>query len=182
MPDMQPTSEFATQDVSELTEHGHGLTRRGESVSVRVESPTKDESRTLICSSQSAMLEVLPAEEIFSLDSEALSAPNVTFFVARKSGAAVGCVALLDQGTYGEVKRLFVQPTAQGKGVATMLMGELERYSRDIGLCHLKLETSAALARAVTLYEHLGYAHCPAFGSYAPIPSSLFMEKRFSVG
>ena len=56
------------------------------------------------------------------------------FLVARVEGRPLGCVALVDEGEYGEVKRLFVEPEARGLGVAQALMAELQQVAKDIGL------------------------------------------------
>lgn len=147
---------------------------------IRVETPVSDDSKALVSDSQTALLKHLPADEIFSLDAQALNVPNVTFLVARVGGEAVGCVALLDETYYGEVKRLYVRDHMRGRGVAFALMRAVETYCNDIGLLALKLETSPALADAVRLYESMGYTPCPAFGNYPVLDSSLFMEKTLA--
>lgn len=156
---------------------GTGTWRLKRKLVIRVESPATDDARKLIADSQRALLRYLPADEIFSLDAEALQAPNVTFFVARLNGEPMGCVALLDDTRYGEVKRLYVRDAARGLGLAQALMAEVEAYCRDIGLLDIKLETSPVLQDAVRLYRALGYAPCDAFGDYPLLESSLFMSK-----
>lgn len=137
-----------------------------------------DDARGLIAGSQRALEAVYPPEEIFSLTSEELVAPNVQFLVARLDGRAVGCIALVDLLHYGEIKRLYVDSRAQGHGIGRRLVEEAETAARDLGLRVLRLETGPELAAALTLYKALGYAECAAFGDYAPLPCSLFLEKR----
>lgn len=136
-----------------------------------------EDSAQLVQDSQSALLEHLPANEIFSLESQELAAPNVTLFVARWNGKPVGCVALVDDTNYGEVKRLYVHKDMRGRGIAAELMVALENYCRDIGLLSVRLETSPALAEAVALYRAMGYRTCGRFGDYPEVDSSLFMER-----
>ena len=146
-------------------------------VTVRVESAATPDSVQLIRDSQAALLSYLPAEEIFSLDPEEMLAPNVTFFVARIDGRPMGCVALVDETGYGEIKRLFLRPEARGRGLAQALMAEVEQYCRDIGLREIRAETSPLLVEAAGLYQRLGYRPCDAFGDYPVLDSSLFLSK-----
>lgn len=149
-------------------------------ITVKIESSLRPESRRLIAGSEAALRAVYPPEECFSLSAEELAAPNAEFLVARADGKAVGCVALVDRGSYGEVKRLYVDPEARGLGIARMLMAGLESAAADIGLTRLKLETGEALEAATALYRRSGFRDCLPFGGYSGAPSSLFMEKSLS--
>lgn len=151
---------------------------RRDDVTIRVESSDVAETRVLIDESQSELLRHLPADEIFSLAHADLAAPNITLFVARIDGQAAGCVALLDAGTYGEVKRLFIRDRFRRTGVAQALMTEVEQFCRDVGLLRVKLETSPLLRDAHTFYAGIGYQACAPFGDYPVLDSSLFMEKE----
>jgi putative acetyltransferase len=147
-------------------------------IEIRAESPLSRDARALIADSQSALEAVYAADEIFSLDPEELAAPNAQFLVARMGGRPVGCIALLDQLRYGELKRLFVDTAARGIGLGQQLVEEAETLARDIGLRVLRLETGPELVPAVRLYRSLGYTERAAFGDYADLPCSVFMEKR----
>ncbi|MGB0659534.1 MAG: GNAT family N-acetyltransferase [Mangrovicoccus sp.] len=150
------------------------------SVTVSIETPITVSNQALIADSQEALLEILPENEIFSLDAEELTAPNCVFFVAFHYGKPMGCVALVDQLHYGEIKRLFVRPQARGLGLAKALMAALEDQCRDLGLVTLRLETGTQLTEAVQLYRAQGFAECEAFGDYPVLDSSLFMEKSLA--
>jgi putative acetyltransferase len=145
---------------------------------VRTESPLAPEGRALIAASQAALESVFAADEIFSMNPEELSAPNAQFLVARMGGRAVGCIALVDMVRYGELKRLFVDTAARGRGLGQRLVAEAEASARDLGLRVLRLETGPELVPAVKLYRSLGYRERGPFGDYADLPCSLFMEKR----
>ncbi|WP_093966844.1 GNAT family N-acetyltransferase [Actibacterium lipolyticum] len=150
-------------------------------IEIRTESAIAPDSRNLIDASQAALLEAFPPDECFSFSAEELDTPNTQFLVARIDGRAMGCVALVDQIKYGEIKRLFVSPKARGIGVARALMIALESAAEDIGLTHLRLETGEQLAEAVSLYRSLGYTDRGAFGDYPDIASNLFMEKAVGI-
>lgn len=147
-------------------------------IDIRVESPLTTDARLLIDASQKHMERVYPPEEIFSMTPEELASRNIQFLVARLDDRPVGCVALVDQVSYGEIKRLFVDGTARGRGIAGALLAELEDMARDIGLTVLRLETGPELRSAVTVYRKMGYQVTNSFGDYADLPCSLFMEKR----
>lgn len=146
-------------------------------ITIRTENPMTPDGHRLIDASQAALLEVFPADEVFSFSADELATRNTQFLVARVDGIAMGCVALVDQGRYGEVKRLFVTPAARGLGLARALMQELENAARDIGLCCIRLESGEALTGAMALYRGMGYRDCPAFGGYPDIASNAFLEK-----
>ncbi|WP_172327078.1 GNAT family N-acetyltransferase [Mangrovicoccus sp. HB161399] len=169
----ETTSPSAPRGV----EMAHGPATTG--LAIRVDSPLSADGLALVHESQAALLEHSAEDEIFSLDPEELAAPNIAFFVARLNGMAAGCVALVDMGSYGEIKRLFVRPGARGHGIAEALMAELESYAADIGLGEVRLESSTDLKAAERFYRRSGYADCQPFGGYPVLSHSLFMSRRF---
>ena len=151
-------------------------------LAITVESPLSPDGLALIAGSQAALLDVFAPDEIFTLDPSELAVPAITFFVARETGRAIGCVALADCGDYGEIKRLYVGPAGRGKGVARALMAALESHAALRGQRLMRLETGDVLVAAVALYKDLGYAVRGPFGDYSEHPASLFMEKPLQGG
>jgi putative acetyltransferase len=128
--------------------------------------------------------EYLP-EQRHGLALQALFQPHIRFFVARLSGAAVGCggIALFDD--FAEVKRMYVRETVRGRGVAQALLTRIETEARAAGRAVLQLETGERQAAALKFYARAGFKPCAAFGDYAAmrpeaIATSIFMEKRLS--
>ena len=146
-------------------------------ITIATESPITDEGRALIAGSEEALRAVYTEDECFTFTAEELLDDSIHFYVARKDSDPVGCVALVDYKTYGEVKRLYVPETARGLGLAKILMAHLEAASKDMGHTSVKLETGDKLEAAVALYKRLGYSVCGKFGEYEDHPASLFMEK-----
>lgn len=146
-------------------------------IHIAQESPATDDGHKLINGSEAALRAVYTADECFTFTVDELLDDKVSFFVARKGGQAMGCVALVNEGTYGEVKRLYVPDHARGLGIAKILMAHLETQAKAHGFTHVKLETGDKLAAAVALYKSLGYSACGIFGPYEDDPVSLFMEK-----
>ena len=76
----------------------------------------------------------------------------------------------------GEVKRLYVQPPFRRRGLAQMLLTDLERFARDRGDHWLYLDTNDSLQAAIAFYERNGYSPC---GRYNDNPqATIFMRKR----
>jgi GNAT superfamily N-acetyltransferase len=67
-----------------------------------------------------------------------------------------GAVALLD-GETAEVKRMWVAPTARGRGVGRALLSRLEDEARRAGCSAVVLDTNAVLTEAVEMYLAAGY-------------------------
>jgi putative acetyltransferase len=93
-------------------------------------------------------------------------------------GEPVGCGALrrLDPTT-GEIKRMYVAPSARGGGVGARILAELERHAVALGMHRLLLETGERQVEAVHLYQRAGFTRVPCFGEYADAPLSLCMGK-----
>ncbi len=146
-------------------------------ITVTQESPVTDDGHKLINGSEAALRAVYTADECFTFTADELLDDKVSFFVARKNDDAMGCVALVNEVAYGEVKRLYVPDHARGLGIAKILMAHLEMQAKAQGFAYVKLETGDKLAAAVALYKSLGYNICGKFGPYEDDPVSLFMEK-----
>lgn len=80
------------------------------------------------------------------------------FVMARIDGEPAGCGVLkrLEEGV-GEIKRVWVAPSARGLGVASRLMEKLESLALEAGLPTVRLDTNRALSEAQAMYRKLGY-------------------------
>jgi putative acetyltransferase len=145
------------------------------------ETPRRDDVVTLIRQSDALMQSLYPAESNHLVDIDSLAAPQVHFFVARENGRVLGCGAfVLGADGRAEMKRVFVDPAARGKGVARVLMEALEREAAQRGVTLMQIETGIKQPEAIALYRKFGYAERGPFGTYKPDPLSLFMEKRLA--
>jgi putative acetyltransferase len=148
-------------------------------LAIEVESPRQTEIARLIRQSDDYLTALYPPASRHAIDLEALAAPNVRLLIARLDGVAVGCVGLaLGEPGQAEIKRLFVQPAARGRGIGRALMAQLEWLAAEEGVSLLQLETGVKQPEALSLYRALGYAERGPFGAYRPDPLCLFMEKR----
>lgn len=147
-------------------------------IPIRRADPRSPEGRALIAASQAYLASLYPPEHNHYLSVEELAAPHIAFWIAGAAGEALGCVALARMQDYGEVKSLWVEPAARGRGLGEALMATLETEARAQGLPWLRLETGDTLEAAHRLYARCGFAICGPFGAYREGPHSVFMEKR----
>ena len=99
--------------------------------------------------------------------------------VAYENDAAIGCGAIkaFDENSM-EVKRMFVPLESRGKGIASIVLGELETWASELGYEKCILETGLKQPEAIRLYEKNGYAKIPNYGQYIGMDNSVCFEKK----
>ncbi|MBO9399792.1 GNAT family N-acetyltransferase [Shimia sp. R9_3] len=142
--------------------------------------PRDPQATALLQASHALMQSLFAAEDNHFLSIDELCVPEISFFVAKEGDTTLGCVALANKGAYGEIKSMFVDPEARGKGIAHKLMAQLDTAARDQGLAELKLETGDKLSEAHSLYHTHGFEDCGPFGDYEANSSSIFMTKTLT--
>jgi GNAT superfamily N-acetyltransferase len=102
--------------------------------------------------------------EIARYASAAFSAPGGTFLVAEVDGAVVsaGAFMTIDERTV-EVKRMWTHAARRGRGLARLVLRELEAEARRRGYTRIVLSTGPRQPEAVRLYLATGYT--PLFDS-----------------
>ena len=78
---------------------------------------------------------------------------------------------------YGELKSFFVEPQFRGNGIASLIMQEILRTSRELNINSLKLETGIGLDNALNLYKRFNFELCEPFGKYFENGFSIFMKR-----
>lgn len=147
-------------------------------VTIAEEPPRQPEILRLLEMSDAYAASLYPAESNHLVDVTTLEQPDVSFFVARLDGTAVGCCALVEAGDgTAEIKRMFVDPQARGLSIGKRLLQALEARGDGRRLTVIQLETGIHQPEAIGLYRRAGYSERPPFGRYQPDPLSLFMEK-----
>ena len=104
--------------------------------------------------------------------------PHGTFLVGFDDDGAPVCgggIKRLDDEA-AEIKRMYVVPSARGRGLARVLLAALEDAARDLGYTVVRLDTGPRQPHAPRLYEATGYRPIGNFNAN-PV-ASFWGEKR----
>jgi GNAT superfamily N-acetyltransferase len=105
-----------------------------------------------------------------------LALPTGTWVVAYLAGHPVGCGGLkrIDSET-AEIRRIFLDVSARGRGIGRALLTELEMHAQRLGYRRVRLTTGDQQPEALRLFRSAGYLEI------APYTRSVFtrhwMEK-----
>jgi len=99
--------------------------------------------------------------------------------VAFENGEPLGCGAIkeFDQDAM-EVKRMYTSPEGRGKGIASTVLRELEKWALEMSYKKCVLETGKRQPEAISFYKKNGYTIIPNYGQYIGIENSVCFEKR----
>jgi GNAT superfamily N-acetyltransferase len=104
--------------------------------------------------------------------------PEGLFLVAEVDGEPAGCGAWRAYPRGGvEIKRVYVAPGFRRRGLAHVVMAELEATAARAGHRSVVLNTGDKQPEAVALYGRLGYTPVPGYGVYACSPDAVFLGK-----
>lgn len=114
------------------------------------------------------------------LDAAMFEPPTGSFFVAYDGDEPVASgawrrrsdVPVLGVSETAEVKRMYVVPRAQRRGLARRMLAHLEATAAEAGVEVLVLETGTLQPEAIALYTSAGYVPVPGFGHYRDSPLS----------
>lgn len=147
-------------------------------VTVAEERSDQAETAELMRQSDAFSAALYPPGTRVLTDVASLSAENVRFFVARRDGKVLGCMALAGTGAdKGELQRCFVMEEARGQGVGFALLQASEAAAREQKMRVIQLETGNRNIAALRLYRGNGYHDRGPFGSYPDNGVSVFLEK-----
>ena len=98
--------------------------------------------------------------------------------VAYQNNKAIACGAIkeYDPKTM-EIKRMYTSPENRGKGIAGLILVELEKWAGEMNFEKCILETGKRQAEAIGLYKKSGYNLIPNYGQYAEIENSVCFIK-----
>lgn len=105
------------------------------------------------------------------------SAPNGGIILCKENDQFIACVAVrrIDDTT-AELKRMYVQPAYQGKGIASRLLENALQLAKDLGYSSVRLDTLDNMTPAIQLYKKYGFYEIPAY-YHNPIGNAVYFEK-----
>lgn len=132
-------------------------------------------------------------EELAGLPGSFASEAGGTMLLAFAGGECIGAVALralqgkqmegvmevegLPVSAVGEMKRLFVRPAEQGRGVGRALASAALQEAQRLGYKAMVLDTLERLSSANKLYQRLGFQECAPY-NHCPLPGVMYWVKR----
>jgi GNAT superfamily N-acetyltransferase len=124
-----------------------------------------------------------PGATHFRLDAEEVAANKGAFLIGYLDGEPVACGAIrcIDAGI-AEIKRMYVIPSARGRGFSAVILAALEEKARELGVRRLVLETGPRQLEALALYRRAGFVSILRFGEYIDSELSLCMGKDLHPG
>ena len=98
--------------------------------------------------------------------------------IAYDAHTPLGCGAIKEHAPNTmEVKRMYVSPESRGKGIATVVLTELEIWAGELGFEKCILETGKRQPDAIALYKKNGYNLIENYGQYIGMENSVCFEK-----
>lgn len=93
-----------------------------------------------------------------------------------KQAVAIGAIRHYNDEEV-EIKRMYTRGDARGRGYATEVLKELEKWAKELGYMRCILETGKRQEAAVALYQIRGYLLTPKYGPYIDMDNSLCFSK-----
>ena len=104
--------------------------------------------------------------------------PDIAFTLLTLDGTPVGCVGLQPVAPgLGEIKRMYVAPSARGWGLSRILLEAVEAKARTSGMTRLRLETGTKQVEAIALYTNHWYQPTPPYPPFENEIASLCYAK-----
>lgn len=101
---------------------------------------------------------------------------NCVVIYVENIPAACGAFKKWDDST-AEIKRMYTHPDFRKRGLATVIVRELETWAKELNYASAILETSLQQNEAISVYEKSGYRRIPNYGQYIGIDKSVCYEK-----
>jgi GNAT superfamily N-acetyltransferase len=101
--------------------------------------------------------------------------------LAYENEKPVGCGAIKEfSNDVMEVKRMYVVEENRGKGIASLILKELEKWCIELNYSKCILETGLAQPEAIRLYTKNDYQRIPNYGQYEHVATSVCFEKMLN--
>ncbi len=109
---------------------------------------------------------------------EMYSAPAGGIILCKEENNFIGCVAIRKiTNEAGELKRMYVQPNHQHKGVGKMLLLKAIELAKQCNYSLLRLDTLNYMTPAMNLYKQNGFYEIAPY-YFNPNKTAVYFEKK----
>ena len=116
-------------------------------------------------------------EELLTLK-EMYSSPFGGIILVKEAGQVLGCVAIRKiTNTVGELKRMYVKPAHQHKGLGRILLNQALELAKACNYNTVRLDTLAEMSPAIYLYKQAGFCEIAPY-YFNPISTVIYFEKK----
>ncbi len=99
--------------------------------------------------------------------------------LAFENEVAISCGAFkIIDAEKVEIKRMYSLKNHRGKGYASIILLELEKWARELGYPKMVLETGLKQPEAIALYKKNGFLEIDNYGPYIGVENSKCFEKN----
>jgi GNAT superfamily N-acetyltransferase len=159
--------------------------RDGTRVTLRAVPYDDPVARDLVARVQQEYVERYGGPDEAPVDPAEFVSPAGLFLVAEVDGEPAGCGAWRrhveggapDDADTAEMKRVYVAPAFRRRGLAQVVVAELEGTARRAGYRAFVLNSGDRQPEALALYTALGYRPVPGYGVYADGEGAVFLGK-----
>ena len=104
--------------------------------------------------------------------------PSGGIILCKEENSYIACVAIrkIDTDT-AELKRMFVQPAHQHKGIGNILMTRSIELARQCGYKMIRLDTLDHMTPAISLYKKYGFTEIPPY-YFNPNSTAIYFELK----
>ena len=156
---------------------------------IRLTAFTEPVAQALIAELQEEFVVRYGGPDETPLDPTVFEPPAGSFFVGWLDGVSVATgawrlrpdVVALGGSRAAEIKRMYVVPRMQRRGLARLMLAHLEQTAALAGADVMVLETGLAQPEAIALYTSSGYEPVEGFGYYRDEPQVRYFGKRLVV-
>ena len=149
-------------------------------ITITTVSPADEQVQSLIDKLDAFQIELYGRENCHLDSIEVLLKSGAHMLGAYSGPQLVGIGAVKIMGDYAEIKRMYVEESHRGMGIAENILSQLEAYAQEQGIMQLNLETGVYHTAAQKLYRKLGYSVIDHFGDYPITGLSVFYEKKIA--
>jgi len=119
-----------------------------------------------------------PPGSVYALDLSGLSEPSIAFFTVWDGDDLLGCGAIKDLGTSGELKSMRTTARHLRRGAGKAMLEHLLALAGRRNYTRVSLETGSGIAfeAALSLYRMYGFVNGDVFGEYEASEFNQFLH------